>query len=297
MFNRRAKHMTAVGEILRIKQLLGEQIGKQMRVLLESRHLYQRIDLGISTILKQELDPLDEQMKVSVGGEVQRALAQPWLATTTPVAPAEDLPAPIYFAIEVAKLYCGKCERLEAYRSVFIADVLRPSFGLYSHAKHPNDSTAQTFVLTLACQACGGNAVPEAFLIERRGQHLHLCGRAPMEQLPPIEGIPKDDQKLILGARIARNSGQVLGAIALLRCFLEQYARRKTQSTDYGDRLMAAYHGSLPDTFPSEFRNFVSLYSTLSAALHNANASSEVFDDTVEAVIDHFRARQLYKVK
>ena len=289
--------MTAVGEIFRIKALLGEQVGAQARLLLETKHLYQRVDLGTSSILKRELEPLDEQMKVSVGGEVQRALSQPWLATTVPVAPAEDLPAPIYFSVEVAKLYCGRCERIEAFRSVFIADILRPSFGLYSQAKHPNASTAQTFVLTLACQACGSIAVPEAFLIERRGQHLQLCGRAPMEQLPPVEGIPKDDQKLLLGARLARNSGQVLGGIALLRCFLEQYARRQTQSTDYGDRLMAAYQSTLPPTFPSDFRNFVSLYSTLSEALHKASPSNEVFDQAVEATIDHFRARQLYKVK
>lgn len=289
--------MTAAGEIFRIKALIGSHVGRQVRLLLEQKHLYQRVNLGLGELVQPELERLDHQMKVSVGSEVRRVIGQPWHGTTQPTAPVEDLPVPIYFSVEVAKLYCGRCERIEAFRSVFLADVLRPSFGLYSHVKHPAAATQQTFVLTLACQACDAAGVPETFLIERRGDHLQLCGRAPIEQLPPVEGVPKDEQKLIQNARIARNSGQVLGAIALLRCFLEQYARRQTQSQETGDKLMAAYHGTLPDIFPSQFRNFVSLYSTLSEALHNANASSDVIDQAIDAVIDHFRARQLYRVK
>jgi hypothetical protein len=135
------------------------------------------------------------------------------------------------------------------------------------------------------------------FLLTRRGEHLQLCGRSPIEELTAIEGVSKENQTLLRDARLARNSGQPLAGIALMRCFLEQYARKLANSTEQGDRLMEAYQGSLPDSFPSRFRTFVSLYKKLSGALHVADDSNETFDGSLEAIVDHFRARMLYRVK
>lgn len=288
--------MTAVGEIFRIKALLNDQITQRTRELLETKHLYQQINLELSALVERETKTLDHQMKVSVGSAVRTSIAQAWFASVTPVAVDEDLPTPLTLSVQTVKLFCAKCERVEAFRAIFIADVLRPTFGLYSHVKHPATATAQTFVLSFSCQSCGESAIPDVLLIQRRGEHLQLCGRSPMEQLPAVEGIPKEDQKLLSSARIARNSGQALAGIALIRCFLEQFARRDTKSTEWGDRLMATYHASLPPEFPSQFRTFVSLYSDLSAALHSASESTDVFDASLERIVEHFTARKLYRV-
>jgi hypothetical protein len=288
--------MSAVGEIFRIKALLNDHIARVVREIFEKKHLYQRVDLRLGEVAAHELSKLEHDFRVSVGSEVRRAIESTWFAGSSPTAVEEELPSPLSISLHTARLFCVRCDNVEPFKSLFFADILRPAFGLYSHVKHPQAVVVQTFAISLACQGCGEATIPEVFLLMRIREHLQLCGRAPMEQYPAIDGVPKDDQKLLGSSRIAHGSGQTLAGIALLRCFLEQYARKQTKSAEQGDRLMAAYQAALPIDFPSQFRVFVALYSDLSAALHSANGSADVFEVALERTLDHFTARKLFKV-
>jgi hypothetical protein len=139
--------------------------------------------------------------------------------------------------------------------------------------------------------------VPEVFLIRRVGDKLTLCGRAPMEVAPAPKVIPKTIRHFYCGAVVAYQSGQTLAAIFMLRTVIEQWARSQLQKPpEQGDNLMDEYMGSLPKDFNDRFPSMRALYDDLSADMHGAVGSAELFVRAPEQIVEHFDARRIYKL-
>jgi hypothetical protein len=54
---------------------------------------------------------------------------------------------------------------------------------------------------------------------------------------------------------------------------------------------------SLPPDFNSRFPSFRDIYGALSSDIHNAKGAPELFTETMGKIIEHFKARELFKLK
>ena len=162
--------------------------------------------------------------------------------------------------------------------------------------------TDQWFFISYECQSCKGE--PIRFLIRRTGNKLTLCGRDPIEavEVPPV--IPKGQAERYSSSIVAYQSGQSLAAVFLLRVFVEQYWRSidavveaiKDKQRPTGDEIGQAYKATLPADFSGRFPSLCEVYNDLSAAIHAADDSPEIYPKACEMVIEHFEARRLFRL-
>lgn len=127
---------------------------------------------------------------------------------------------------------------------------------------------------------------------------LTLVGRSPIEAVNVPSYIPKDTSSYYSNAIVAHQSGQTLAGLFLLRTFIEQTARKVVANGSMfatGDELMEAYGKTLHVNVRGEFPSMAKLYSDLSADIHLATGSAELFEDAIKQINAHFEAKALYK--
>jgi len=119
-----------------------------------------------------------------------------------------------------------------------------------------------------------------------------------MERLEVPSIIPKIVQSFYAGAVLAYQSGQHLPGNFMLRTLIEQWARGAADQTSavQADRILDSYMASLPDDFRGRFPSLRTLYGELSADIHGAIGSEELFKRAQEEIIEHFSARKLFKL-
>ena len=140
--------------------------------------------------------------------------------------------------------------------------------------------------------------------MRREGLKIRLSGRDPIEVVSLPEFLPKAQSKYYSNARIAHHAGQTLAGLFLLRVFIEQFWRSlpvmqallKQDSRTPGEKQGEAYQGTLPKDFRSRFSSLSEVYSNLSAGMHSAEATAELFDDACRKIEEHFDARRLYRI-
>jgi hypothetical protein len=142
------------------------------------------------------------------------------------------------------------------------------------------------------------------FLVRREDLKLRLCGRDPIEAVPPPKVLPGSHSKFYSDAQIAHHAGQTLAGIFLLRTFIEQFWRSvpevqeliKQQARATGDEQATAYQAMLPPDFKSRFPSLSDVYGQLSTAMHEAKADAALFEDCCAKIVEHFEARRLFKI-
>jgi len=273
------------------------RVGAQLKTLLESRHLYQSVQVEYDDLLRAHAGRLEPDVKKSYESELLRLAFGEW----HPSDPANKRPllhavAPaIRFEAPTIKVFCEQCGRIEAFNAVSVQDFLEYGW----HGSEPyvaKEKVIQVFVASFLCQSC--KSVPEVFLVRRHGMKLTLCGRVPMEHVavPPV--IPKAMQSYYSGAFVAHQSGQTLAGLFLLRTLIEQWVRSRMPPSEKitADEAVEKYMADLPDDFPSRFRTVRSIYSDLSADIHAAKGDPDLFDRACREIVEHFEARRLFKV-
>jgi hypothetical protein len=215
---------------------------------------------------------------------VTRAMNAGW--ATEAVRPGA---VPIHLVVPDVKVYCARCRRIEAYNSVFVAEI----FAKIGKRDVESSETEQAFLLAYQCQSC--KRTPELFLIRRRGPKLTIEGRSPIEQVDVPPFIPNSVQRFFGGAIVAHQSGQTLAGVFLLRTVLEQWARSASGSKkDQADEVMDDYMATLPDDFKNRFPSMRTLYGELSVDIHGATGSAELFEKGRAQIIGHFDARRMF---
>lgn len=281
---------------------LGESIADAFRRLLETKHLYQSVKVEESAATKNFWTRVESRVR----GHLQQTktlsyepstrrwmLAQDYrpipLADTRP-----DAPHSIAFDPTHAKLYCRTCGRIEAFNrvsgasAIHVAEYPLPVIGM-------KGTIEQVYTLCYLCQSC--KKFPEVFMIRRTGGKLTLVGRTPMEHVDVPAVIPKDIAKFYSGAVIAHQSGQTLAGLFMLRTASEQFARKWAVPEDRSQAAIDKYMASLPDDFKGRFPSLADIYSQLSADIHAATGSAELFIDMTGKFVEHFDARRLYKLR
>lgn len=278
----------------------GQRVSDQMKSLLEEKHLYQSIRLDYSDMLNFQvgytIPPRDPTEGVrEVQQEFTRVVSAEWHPNDPAhrgplVAYTQNIPLAIYFDVPTIKLFCEKCNRIEAFNVVSADDFLE-------HGKRPDkpyqskNETVQVFVVSLLCQSC--KAVPDVFLIRRQGLKLTLAGRAPIEHVTVPPTIPKTVQQFYRGAIVAHQSGQTLAGNFLLRTLIEQWVREII--TDLGltpDKALDKYMDTIPPDIRGRFKSMAKVYRDLSADIHSATGSPQLFDSARRDIEEHYDLRR-----
>jgi hypothetical protein len=161
----------------------------------------------------------------------------------------------------------------------------------------------QWFTLSYQCQNCKGVAV--RYLVRRSGWKLILAGRDPLLTVAVPNVIPPKHRDRYGDVIVARNAGQILAAICLMRIFIEQYWKAQDAVAEAvegkprptGEELGEAYKSMLPDDFKTRFGTLTKLYEPLSEAMHSAEAKAELLDDAIAATVSHFEALRIFKIE
>jgi hypothetical protein len=279
---------------------LSKKAADELRVLLETKHLYQKVDLnpkGFATELSLQIHP-NHQSYFSA-----------WMAHDIPkrafvlepqLTPAENYAAQsIRLKLPNLSLFCKICDRREAFAPVWHTDLvgeirMEINSGKTKDIEFLDD--IQMFSLMYQCQLCLG--IPENFLVRREGWNLSLEGRSPMERIEVPGYLPKIESKLYRDAVIAFNSGKTLAALFYLRTFVEQFARRITGTTGKatGDEILDAYYEKLEPKHADQMPSLREWYDKLSEAVHSASEDATLFENAKSEIEKHFDFRRIFGI-
>jgi hypothetical protein len=283
---------------------LSEGITSTVRLLLETKHLYQSISTPLnSNALKAFVSSNVERFQVQqVDTFISKLYSDSWHAWETRLAgedpffgsPTVDN-VKLAFSISDVRLFCHKCDRVEPFNYLYGQDELE------AHSVYPvpiitdKRPDTQIFVFSFLCQSC--KSIPEVFLVRREGEKLTLCGRSPIEYVEQPRSIPKSIARFYSGAVVAHQSGQTLAGVFLFRVLIEQWVQSQLKKKGLKvDQALDNYILGLPKDFKERFPSFRTLYEELSADLHSATGSAELFEKARKQILQHFKARRLFEL-
>ena len=289
-----------------LRGLLAEALVK----LFQDKHLYQNVAIDMEGYNKAE-------MGISPPAQIQ--VAQQFHDMWHP----EQLVTGSGFNFRTpdVKLFCKRCNRVEAFNHIDTNEICGVSA---KSSSSRIQATTQTFSSSFLCQSC--KIVPEVFLFRREGLKLTLCGRSPMEHVDVPDYIPKSVQSFYSGGIIAHQSGQTLAGNFLLRCLIEQWvisrvakpvspeaepaasspqpvsaasaagAAGSSPKNMQADEAIESYMATLPGDFKARFPSIRELYGKLSIDIHTAAGKSDLFQEALNKLQEHFEARRLFKL-
>lgn len=262
---------------------LSKAIATSIRLLLETKHLYQSVSVDVRQIVEKHMTTAGAAAS-GIGVVAVQIEGWLWRATGHSAEAAikyfEDRLLQnsgrkvVEWVAPDIKVYCHTCKRTEPFN---------PS---------ASQNLGDVFALSYICQSCKGP--PHVFLVRKSKSKLTVAGRTPMERVDVPKTIPKSVADFFSGAEIAHQSGQTLAGLFLLRTFCEQWARMHAPEGAYADEAITAYMGTLPDAVKSNFPSIAKLYSDLSAAIHKAQADVVLYDRAVADIRKHFDARAVF---
>lgn len=292
-----------------IKPYLGQSIENCLRDLLETKHIYQycKVELPSAETINSVIQRLlagvttyQEGLDFSTETIEENFSKSGWQIDNRYYEKGEYLAQEpdfisnqIKFVPPTVKLFCNHCKRTEAFNFLSGLDLLQ---GWRSYSKNQSFENEQIFELTYQCQSC--KCKPEIFLINREELKLIQSGRVPIETLEISTVIPKNQKGYFANAILAYNSKQTLSGIFQLRTFIEQYLRKNSKSPESTDmqELFSEYMNKLPNDFKQRFPSLESIYNDLSRDIHLAIASEDTFKKSRDSIIEHFKAKNLFRL-
>jgi len=285
--------------------LLEERISFVLQALLETKHLYQKLTLDVSSIASEQfanfkgkdlsviLTLLSSQMKN------YWQLSDPQAAVNTGTVLITSSPTDSYKSVMMhvpdVKLFCDICDGVEAFNHIGSSTC---SYEDYHQRRtlSTESGVLQVFAISYLCQSCKDMQID--FLVRREENRFSIVGRSPIEHVDVPSYIPKQVRKYFSGAIVAHQSGQTLAGLFLFRTLIEQWCRIFSTSKDpLADKALEDYMGTLPKGFKDQFPSLVKLYEVLSSDIHLATGSPELFDSVRNDLTKHFDARRLYELK
>ena len=283
---------------------LGDRASKAIKVLVEDKHLYQKVEIQFEEKTAQVLyDRVYYGQKVYFATWVEQSLAREKFKLGIATSQAERLLILAAQALPLVlphlSLFCKSCVRKEAFAPLGHADLIgeiRASIAQGKLKPFAAPEDFQMFSLVYQCQRCLG--VPESFLVRRDGWTFSLQGRSPMELVEVPAYLPKTESKFYRDAVIASNTGKILAALFYLRTFIEQFARRLTglAGKATGDVILDAYYKTLPTIHADQMPSLREWYDKLSEAIHSAKEDAELFENAKLKIEEHFDIRRVFKM-
>ena len=284
--------------------MLNTTIAQQLKILLETKHLYQSVSIDPLPHAERLKDGIEEGEKKIFASELALFVRSAQLtASPQPIFTQEgSTQSPVLtLLIGNVKTFCDKCSARETFIPIWhveLSNSIRQQSTVYHHIAPPPDDF-QLFVLTYQCQAC--KSAPVAFLVRRTGWRLYLDGRSPIEHIEVPAFIPQHERKWFRDAIIAFNTGKIPAALYYLRTFIEQFARRRTglKGRATGEELMDAYGDTLPSPPRDQMPSLRHWYDKLSETVHEPDDDeklSPLFEEARAEIERHFDFRRIYKI-
>lgn len=294
--------LTTHDAIRQVAAALSQNITSILKHLLETKHLYQSVSVGFDDntlkITVSKVSGLQVPLVEMETRKLYHGLWHPWQIGHEWKGPLyKKMPegsAMLCFRTPHVKLFCRRCDRIEAFNFVSGEDVLEANPGCGENSSG-NKTAIQIFVFSFLCQSC--KCVPEVFLIRREGGKLTLGGRSPIEHVEVPRVIPKAIAQFFSGAVVAHQSGQTLAGVFLFRVLIEQWAQSQAQTGGLrANQVLDEYMDALPTDFKERFPSLRTLYEKLSVAIHKAEGPTDLFDEAQQQIIEHFEAQRLFKL-
>jgi hypothetical protein len=311
---------------------VSQAIALAVRDLLETKHLYQNVEISVKAFddfIRNSTEECrkeaakaepgisspgpafiakihDEQLRDRLNSILNSAWdfdAETFASAGRGARPArisENFPS---ITAPSARVCCGskKCKgTAQPHNSGYIG--AHPEINSYILSRHP--SIVQVYSFAYQCQNC--KEEPLIFLIKRDGVKLTLVGRSQFPEVLVPGYIPEAQRKFYKKAIVADQTSFTLAAALYLRTVIEQFfyaiipeAEIKIiKGNPTGDELADLYAKTLPQNFPSNFPSLKKAYSDLSEILHSGKEDDETkkaFLTFRNAVDGHFKAVQLFK--
>jgi hypothetical protein len=261
-----------------------------LKDLIDKKHLYQFLKVDFTkAVLFTAVEQSGRQSRGNEKGNTTDELVvdlcaemalYPWSFRDT------ARPFTIRISMPPVATSCGVCKDVEAFGLHHREDLIAAYDGL-----NPGE---QVFCLELLCQRCKSNVI--LFLVKKTREKLQIVGRSEFDQVSVADFIPKQQHKFYSQAVIAYRAGHFLAAICVLRVVVEQHMRLQVPGSAKmkADEVCDAYNASLPDDFKNRFPSLKQIYGRLSEAIHNADASDQLFESQRAEIDKHLRALQLF---
>lgn len=283
-----------------------------VKVLLETRHLYQSVNFlpELKALAEEErkwFEKETNQIAFHLDNnrvDLLTCARSPWYVFADDAERAEfslegHNDAHVVFTLPRITTSCSFCGNFDSVHLPVSAndcseDVQFLDQG-YFHLGKP-----QSFAFTFSCQSCPENSPTMlTYMVTRKSQKVTLTGRSEFEFVDVPKCIPKEEKKFFSDAIISKNAGKPLAALFYLRTFVEQYLRRITDESGKSDgiRLAETYHSMLDEDFPSKFRCMRTVYEDLSAKIHAAEDDLETFEKCHDALVKHFNMLAMMPIK
>jgi|SRR5579872_527566 len=281
---------------------LGTKAAEELKVLLETKHLYQKVELNLDKIIEalyQQIISNHHRTFAEWLTELPKKefVLEPHLNAAAKIA--AQINSSILLMLPHLSLFCKICGRREAFAPVWHTELIGEiraamTAGMLKKIALPDGF--QMFSLVYQCQRCLG--IPESFLVRRDGWILSLQGRSPMEQIEVPNYLPKSESRFYRDAVIAFNSGKTLAALFYLRTFVEQFGRRVTGKTGKatGDEIFDAYYEMLEPKQADQMPSLREWYDKLSEAVHSANEDAALFESAKSEIEKHFDFRRIFGI-
>jgi hypothetical protein len=271
--------------------LLKWRLSGALKRLLVERHLYQSVTIELTDDVLNGLVTRATLTAHFSYVDPRRLFKMTWSLVAGGSAPQNF--SGYHLRPPDVKLFCIRCDRREPFNLAAVNELVSRLGGL---AADGHVGTTQVFALTYLCQSCKG--VPEVLLVERTDNKLRLTGRSPMEKIEVPSNVPSQVRKYFAGALLASQANQSLPANFMLRTTIEQwarwFAREKVQGVSEADRVLDAYMELLPKGFKDHYPQLPEWYEKLSADIHMATGSKEVFEQASSAMLNHFEALRVF---
>ena len=288
-----------------VPKLVKAALVKAVKELLENKTLYQSVLIDVSGIeaeinkikathpalMHRSYDMVAENQRQQQPYRLKlnEARVNPWAFSTEyfiiPEA-AAVIEGQTIVDLPTIHVNCANCDSSLPPHNAGYRVLEKPIPSLYFGAGQKGGN--QVFSIPYHCQSC--KSEPLMFMVRREGFKLTLVGRSHLK-LPDIpKFIPKNETPHFRDALIAKEAGQILPALFMLRVFVEQYMRRviKADGRITGDELGDSYAKLLDADFPKRPVSLKVIYSELSECLHAANPSVQQFDKSKQDLITHF---------
>jgi hypothetical protein len=297
-----ARHFGPTNGLFAFTVELGKAMSEQLKVLLETKHLYQKVSIS-----PEELLAVFKQKVEALSLHPFEELAHGFLASASFILADQQLfllgkdgikQPQLTLSMGGLKMFCTECDAKEVANPIWYIELKNELLKLHVRRELQTlpPSGFQMFWLSYQCQRCRGTL--QAFLVRRHGWHLILEGRSPIEHIEVPAFIPKQEERLYRDAVLAYDSGKTLAALFYMRAFIEQFARRQTRITGrvLGEEIMEAYNKTLPPEKGGQMPSLKEWYERLSVPIHSAEEPPELFEEARSEIERHFEFRRLFRI-
>ena len=267
-----------------------------LKILLQERHLYQRVQVDREWISPHALQVFNRSGRNAFGSsrtaeQIQQTLAA-WGTQLidhhrwSPVigegsmyqeGHAVDVPLPTIVS------HCSGCKAAWPHKP---EDSILP--------RQARGLLLQWWQIEYQCQHCSSKCIN--FLVKRESGAVKLVGRDPISHYHVPTFIPKNVRHHLSSALVANQAGQVLAGIFYLRTFIEQHWRGVLKLGNQrltGDEMADQYNATLDSEIKTRIPSLGVVYDRLSNAMHEASVPDQLFENSHNLIVTHFEALRM----